>query len=78
MDSKLLDSEGALVGRVPAEPGESKVDGPIRTLCQQTVDDAHSVLVFCATKKVSTSGIHHSSDATALAREGTYTGIPAA
>jgi len=61
VDGKLLDSEGELVGRVPAEQGQDKTDGPIRTLCQQTVDNGHSVLVFCATKKVVTSNRHHCS-----------------
>ncbi len=59
VDGKLLDSEGDLVGRVPAEPGQDKLDGPIRTLCQQTVDNGHSVLVFCAAKKVVTSNKRH-------------------
>ena len=59
VDGKLLDSEGELVGRVPAEQGQDKTDGPIRTLCQQTVDNGHSVLVFCAAKKVITPNKRH-------------------
>ena len=51
-DRKLLNADGEVVGQVASGPGHNTVDELIRALCEQTVGDGHSVLVFSAAKWV--------------------------
>lgn len=59
--SKLLDERQQLVRQLPAGPadGARQDSSLLAQLCRETVQDGHSVLIFCGTKWVSSSSATH-------------------
>lgn len=54
MGTTLCDEEGETVQELPHEPFfDGKDPHHVAQLCAETIDEGHSVLMFCASKKVS-------------------------